>query len=276
MVRKSLRHRLHVQLEPAAWGYGLSPVNWVLCILILLSFIGAILETEPSISDGQEQLIRVLEVAFSSVFMLEYLLRAWVCVEDGRYRHPLAGRLRYLVTPAALIDLVAVLPLLVGVVGTESLMLRFVRLLRIARLAQFGKLSRSVHYLLAAIVSRRYELSISVVVAAMMIVLASIMLYWVEKDVQPEAFGSIPRAMWWAIITFTTVGYGDVYPVTQLGRLFAALSALASVAMVAMPTGIMAAAFSDAMQRGRHELDDPVKLPGSYLDKNIQKQRSRR
>ncbi|WP_084005088.1 ion transporter [Gilvimarinus polysaccharolyticus] len=267
MLRKTWRHRVHVQLEPTAWGYGLSPVNWVLCTLILLSLLGAILETEPRISVGQERLIRELELLFSSVFMLEYLLRLWVCVEDRRYQRPIIGRLRYLVTPAALIDLVAVLPLLLGFVGAQSLMLRFIRLLRVARLAQFGKLSRSVHYLFAAIASRRYELSISVVLAATMILFASIMLYLLEKDVQPEAFGSIPRAMWWAIITFTTVGYGDVYPITQLGRVFAALSALASVAMVAMPTGIMAAAFSDAMQRGRHELDDSAGQSRTYLDK---------
>ena len=256
MLKHSLRHRLYLQLEPAAWGYGLSPTNWIICTLILFSFVGAIVETEPSISSGEEHVIRVLELFFSAVFIIEYVIRAWVCVEDRRYRNPVLGRLRYLITPAALIDLVAVLPLLFGVLGAQTLMLRFIRLLRIARLAQFGKLSRSVRYLVDAIISRRYELSISMVLAATVIMFASIMLYLVEKDAQPEAFGSIPRAMWWAVITFTTVGYGDVYPVTQLGRLLAGLAALASVALVAMPTGIMAAAFSDAMQRGRHELDD--------------------
>ncbi|WP_041523287.1 ion transporter [Gilvimarinus agarilyticus] len=256
MSKQALRHRLHLQLEPAAWGYGLSPTNWVICILILLSFIGAILETEPNITQGEERVVRGLEVIFSVIFIIEYFVRAWVCVEDRRYRRPIVGRLRYLITPAALIDLVAVLPLLFGLLGSQSLMLRFIRLLRIARLAQFGRLSRSVRYLAAALVSRRYELSISAVLAATVIMFASIALYLAERDVQPEAFGSIPRAMWWAVITFTTVGYGDVYPVTQLGRLFGALSALASVALIAMPTGIMAAAFSDAMQRGRHELDD--------------------
>ncbi|MBU2887165.1 potassium channel family protein [Gilvimarinus agarilyticus] len=251
-----LRVWLYFQLEPKAWGYGLSPFNWVICALIALSSTLAILETEPGVREGREALIHGLELVFSSVFLVEYIVRVWCCVENRHYRHPFKGRLAYLLSPAAVLDLLAVLPLLLGVVGPQTLLLRFVRLLRIVRLAKFGRFSRAVHRINVAVRSRGYELSISMIIALSFMVFASILLYFVEGDVQPEAFGSIPRALWWSVITFTTVGYGDVYPITHLGKVLAGLTAIAGIALVAMPTGILASAFSDAMQRGRFEEDE--------------------
>lgn len=248
-----LRRWFYFQLEPKAWGYGLSPLNWLICLLLMLSFTVAVLETEPVISRGHGNLIRAFELGFSSLFLLEYLIRLWCCVEERRYRHPLWGRLRYSFSPVALLDLVAVFPLLLGLVGTQTLLLRFIRLLRIVRLAKFGRFSRAVHHIGVAIRSRLYELSVSMIIALTLILFSAILLYLAERHVQPEVFGSIPRALWWSVITFTTVGYGDVYPITHLGKVFAGLTAIASIALVAMPTGIMASAFSDAMQRGRVE-----------------------
>ncbi|UTF60733.1 ion transporter [Gilvimarinus sp. DA14] len=258
MVKRSRsmtpRRKVYISLEPRAWPFGISPVNLAICGLILLSMVGAIVETEPSISRGHERLIRALEVFFSGLFFCEYLARLWVCVEDRRYRQPFLGRAKYAFTPAALLDLIACLPLLLGVSSSESLLLRFVRLFRVLRLARYGQLARAVQHVFKAIMLRRYELTVSIIIAVGMILASSTLLYFAEREVQPEAFGSIPRAMWWAIITFTTVGYGDVYPITQWGRVFAALTALSSIGLIAMPTGILASAFSDAMRRGRDEI----------------------
>ena len=252
--RKTWRRQLYIQLEPRAWLMGVSPLNRLICGLILITVIAAALETEPSISRGYESITRALELIFSGLFLLEYLARVWVCVEDRRYRRPLRGRLKYMLTPAALLDLLASLPLLLGFWGAESLILRLVRLLRLLRLTRYGPLARALHHVVSAVHSRKYELYVSLIIAFSMIFISSVALYWGEGEVQPEAFGSIPRAMWWAIITFTTVGYGDVYPVTSLGKVFASVTALSSIALVAMPTGIMASAFSDAMRRGKDEI----------------------
>ncbi len=253
-ARMPLRRRLYIYLEPRAWPFGVSPFNIAVCVLILLSMIGAILETEPTLTRGHESFIRFCELVISGVFLLEYLARLWVCVEDRRYQHPLWGRIKYALTAAALLDLLACLPLLLGVASSESLLLRFARLFRVLRLARYGQLARAVQLVIKAIMSRRYELMVSVFIAVGMILASSTLLYFAERNVQPEAFGSIPRAMWWAIITFTTVGYGDVYPVTEWGKVFAALTALSSIGLIAMPTGILASAFSDAMRRGRDEI----------------------
>jgi voltage-gated potassium channel len=123
--------------------------------------------------------------------------------------------------------------------------------MRLLSLARLGGMSEAARLLGAAVVARRYELGLAFAVAGAVLLFAATALYLVESDVQPDKFGSIPRALWWAIITMTTVGYGDVYPVTVVGKLLGGLTALCAIGVIAMPTGILAAAFSDAFQQRR-------------------------
>lgn len=246
------RARLYRWLEPQAWpGEGLSPLNRVICLLIFLSVTVAVLETEPTLREEAERLFLAFELAVGVIFLVEYLVRAWVAVEHPGYGKPVKGRLRYLVSFSAVVDLLAILPLFFGLAGMEALFMRLVRVLRILRLARLGRFSRALRQLGHAVRLRQFELYVSFGLAF----LSSIMLYLLEGGVQPEAFGSVPRAMWWSVATLTTVGYGDVYPITGIGRFFAALTALSGIGIIAMPTGIMAAAFSDAMQKNRHPSD---------------------
>ncbi len=165
----------------------------------------------------------------------------------------LRGRLRYMMTPRAVIDLLAVLPFYLSLGMTESFLLRLFRLLRIISLAKFSRYTAALNSLGQAIADRRYELLVSLGAALLVLLFSATVLYVVEGRAQPEAFGSIPRALWWGVATLTTVGYGDVYPVTVLGQLFAGMTALAAVGMVAMPAGILAAAFSEAFQQRRRQ-----------------------
>lgn len=250
------RVRLYRWLEPQAWPReGLSPLNRVVCLLILLSVVVAVLETEPTLRDGWEQLFLTFEMVVGGIFLVEYLARVWVAVEHPGYDKPVAGRLRYMVSFAAVVDLLAILPLFFGLAGMEALFMRLVRVLRILRLARLGRFSRAIRELGRAVRLRQFELYVSFGLAALVLLFSSVMLYLLEGGIQPEAFGSVPRAMWWSVATLTTVGYGDVYPVTGIGRFFAALTALSGIGIIAMPTGIMAAAFSEAMQKNRHRQD---------------------
>ncbi|MBL8696988.1 MAG: potassium channel family protein [Alphaproteobacteria bacterium] len=246
-----LQASMHAMLAPEAWpGRGLSPVNNALCALIILASSFAILESEPTITQLAPRFFSVAETTFGILFGAEYLARLYAAGADPRYRG-LAGRLRYMITPMALIDLVAILPIYVANVSADPLLLRICRLLRILRLAKLGRYSTAVQHIGEAVSTRRHELGLSVVLTAGVLLVAATLIYFFEAEAQPQQFGSIPRSLWWAIVTLTTVGYGDVYPITVGGRILAGLTAIAGVALIAIPTGILAAAFSDVFQRQR-------------------------
>jgi voltage-gated potassium channel len=247
------RQRIYAQLEPTAWqAAGLSPLNKLIGASICVAAIIAVLESESTIYSGRETVFFIAEIVFTAVFVTEYVVRLWVVGENPAYAG-ITGRLRYAVTPSALIDLLAVLPMFVVFLGSETFVLRIFRLIRILRLARLGRFSTAAKAISTAVSARRYELLMSLAIAGVLLLISSTLLYVVEGEGQPENFGSIPRSMWWSIATLTTVGYGDAYPLTLLGRIFAGITAITGIGLIAMPTGILAAAFSDAIQAQRAE-----------------------
>ena len=249
-----LRQKAYRQLEPTAWRRkGLSPVNHFLVYLIIIAVIEAVLDTEPVISQGRELLLNNIEFGLGIIFLVEYVARAWVAVENPRfakYRYP---RLRYMVTPMAIIDLLAILPALFAFGGASSLVLRFFRVMRMLRLAKLGRTSKAFKLLREAFIQKRQEFALILGMLLVTILVAGSLLYWAEGGDQPDKFGSIPRAMWWAIVTLTTVGYGDSFPITPLGKFLAGVIAIMGVMLIALPTGLFAASFTEAMEKEREE-----------------------
>jgi voltage-gated potassium channel len=248
------RKKLYRQLEPKAWRRkGLSPTNHFLVYLIMIAVVEAVLDTEPVFSAGRETLLNNIEFGLGLIFLVEYVGRAWVAVENptfAKYRYP---RLRYLVTPMAIVDLLAVLPALFAFGGASSLALRFFRVMRMLRLAKLGRTSKAFKLLREAFVQKRQEFALILGMLMVTILVAGSLLYWAEGGAQPDKFGSIPRAMWWAIVTLTTVGYGDSFPITPLGKFLAGGIAIMGVMLIALPTGLFAASFTEAMEKERDE-----------------------
>jgi voltage-gated potassium channel len=252
--RPTLRRRLYEQLDPRARERpGLSPLNRAIVAAILLSVLTAVLDSEPEVAAGREALFSRIELVLGSLFVVEYLARLWTAAESPRYGPGLRGRLRYVLSAAALLDLVALTPVIFTAIGAEAYVLRLFRLVRVLRLARLGEFSDAMALLAKAVHSRRHELTLSVAIAILLLLATSTLLYIVEGEAQPESFGSIPRAMWWSIVTLTTVGYGDVYPRTVAGKMLAGITAVTGIGLIAMPTGILAAAFSEAMRHRRLE-----------------------
>ncbi|MDF2234533.1 potassium channel family protein [Albimonas sp. CAU 1670] len=254
-----LRTRLYEQLDSEGWrGELMSPLNALVAAMVALACLAAALLTEPSLSDLHPWMERLLALC-AAFFTVEFLGRAWVKPESPHWR---AMGWRSLRGPAgwhAGLDLLALLGIWIEVATGAgyglSAMLRLLRLLRVFISGSDTAMARAAREVLRAVRERRMELTVSATVAGLVLMAASIAMYLAEKDVQPEVFGSIPRAMWWSVVTLTTVGYGDATPVTAAGRVIAGLTALFSIALVALPAGIMAAAFSDAMQRARRRRD---------------------
>jgi len=243
-----LRQKLSDALDPEMRAEpGLSGANKWIIGLICLSILLGILETEVHLTDGYEWVYLTAELLFFGVFLLEFVARLYAAPLNPRYR----ATWRYAVTFAALLDLFVLLSYLLPFFGLEVALLRFVRILRILRLARLGQYSVAMQVISRSVVQRRYELGLSVVAAFCLMLLSSTALYFAERGLQPEEFGSIPRAMWWSIATLTTVGYGDIVPITGLGRVFAAMTAIVGIGFIALPTGILAGAFSEALREMR-------------------------
>src|SRR5437763_505548 len=213
----NIRRRLWRQLDPEAYeGGGLSVINQIVVATVLLASAAAILETEPSLEEVSPLGFAVAEHVFGLLFLLEYLARLWVEGENPRFGGAM-GRIRYALTPAALIDLLALLPSIAALGTTNLLFLRIFRLMRILRLARLGRFSLAMRHLTHAVAERREELFLSLVLAAIVLVFSAAALYFIEGGSNLHAFGSIPRALWWSVCTLTTVGYGEVYPPPVLG-----------------------------------------------------------
>ena len=252
-METTFRRKLFLQLDASGWtGSGLSPVNRIVAAVIILAVTFSVLETEPYLRSQASTVFLISDRIFGTLFSVEYVLRVYAAGEAPRYRG-FIGRLRYAISPVALIDLCALLPFFLTAGLEDAFLLRMVRLLRLFALAKLGRYSTAFQNICTALHTRRYELLMSLLAAFIVMLLAASALHFAEGALSPDSFGSIPRALWWGVATVTKVGYAGAFPETVIGKIFAAIFAIAAVGVVAMPTGILAAAFSDAFQRERQK-----------------------
>lgn len=229
-------------------------VDCFLIALICISVLGIVLESIQSLYQAHRAVFDVLEIFTVSVFSIEYVLRIWSCVERPAAAHStrraFGERLAYVRSPAALIDLVSILPFYLTCFGlVTSSDFRFLRAVRLLRVLKLTRYSGAFDTLASAVREnmRAFAAGLFVLIIAMLI--AATGMYYFERTAQPEAFSSIPAAMWWAFATLTTVGYGDIVPVTVGGKTFGAVISVVGIGMVALPTGILASAFTEQLRQ---------------------------
>jgi voltage-gated potassium channel len=210
--------------------------------------ISVVLETEPLIADGKEHIFLKLNYAFGSIFLIEYLARLYAIGTNSRY-YGIRGRIKYIFSFYALIDLIAFLPFLIFPTLNESFLLRFFRIFRLFSLLKTSKHAKGLILIGQVVKDKMYELLYSITITLGVIFISAVLLYLAEGSIQPEQFGSIPRALWWATSTLTTISYGDVIPISITGKVLTMIITLASIGIVAIPTGILAAGFSEAISR---------------------------
>jgi voltage-gated potassium channel len=254
----SVRKRVFEIVEIAKPGDNLSRAFDIFIItLIALNVIALILESVQNIKAFSPRLFSIFECVSVIIFTVEYVARAWSCVEKPQYEKPISGRLRFLITPLAVIDLFAVLPFYLPFMGIDLRFLRILRMMRILRIAKLGRYSQSLQILQRVMAAKKEQLLCTVFVLVLLVIVAASLLYYAENHVQPEAFSSIPAAMWWAVSTLTTVGYGDIYPMTGLGKFMASIIAVLGIGVFALPAGIFGAGFVEEI--GRRE--KPTQCP---------------
>ena len=249
-TKKDIHILLHPELGETKWD---KIINGFIIILIMLNVIAVILETVQSIQVAHHKFFRIFDMVSVIIFTVEYVLRLWSCNHDPRYKHSLLGRLKYMVSPGALIDLLAILPFYVHIaVGLDLRVLRILRLTRFFRLFRLTAYTRSAKMVRNIFVKRANELKLSLVLIMFLIIIAASLLYFAEHEAQPTIFSSIPESIWWAIVTVTSLGYGDMVPVTVLGKILTSLITLCGFAIFALPAGIITAGFLEEIRKLKH------------------------
>lgn len=237
VVESSLRTRVRRFLESPDSLLGRA-FAWFIQLLIIASLVQFAFETMPDLSDGSRRILRAAETFTVIVFTIEYVARLWSA------RRPL----RFALSPLGIIDLLAILPFYLSL-GIDLRSLRAFRLFRLLRLFKLARYNEAMNRFQKAFVLAKEELALFFGATMVLLYLAAVGIYYCEQQAQPEAFSSVFASLWWGVTTLTTVGYGDVYPVTVGGRVFTFCILMIGLGIVAIPSGIIAAALSKVREK---------------------------
>ena len=246
-TKKKVHILLHPELGESKWD---KIINGFIITLIILNVIAVILETVHSIHDAYGEFFKYFDLISVIIFTIEYILRVWSSTHDPRYSHNVYGRIRYMVSTGALIDLLAILPFYIHIgMGLDLRVLRILRLLRFLRLFRLTAYMKAAKMIKGVFAARAHELKLSLVMISFLIIISSCLLYFAEHNAQPIVFSSIPATIWWAVVTITSVGYGDMVPITILGKVLTGIIVLSGLAILTLPAGIITAGFLEEMRK---------------------------
>jgi len=253
MIR--FKRKIYHLLEGVAEHSRLEKIlSYFMVLLILLNAFAVIIETVEWIDRNYFTYLFVFEIFSVIIFTIDYFTRIWTITINEKYKNMVLGRIKYFFTPMAIIDLLSILPFyLFAVFPFDLRFLRLFRLFRFIRILKLGRYSTSLKLLGNVFRAKRTELVITVFIIFFVIVLASCFIYIVEHDAQPDKYTNIPVSIYWSVITITSVGYGDMYPITPLGQFIAVIVALLGLGIFAIPTGIIASGFYEQLHNQKKQ-----------------------
>lgn len=271
-----IKTRIYKIIEPAENNDTLSKIfdNSIL-LLIVINIISIVLESFDEIGDRYGNILSIIEGISIAIFTIEYLLR--IITSDLHYheRNKIKSVFKYIKSPMAVIDLLAIIPFyLPMIIPIDLRILRILRLTRLFRIFKINRYTKSLKLIVKVLKRKKEELLITLFVTMIMLLLSSAIMYIIETNDQPENFPNIIAAFWWAIATLTTVGYGDVYPVTVWGKIISGIIALLGVGLVALPTGIISSGFIEELETKNDNINKRKRI--KKVQKGIRKLNKKR
>lgn len=249
-LRKFVYNNLHNEEYETTFS---RVINFILIVLILANVAAVLLESVNDIYQSYRLFFDMFEHLSIAIFSFEYLLRMWSIAEKEPFESAWKNRLKWIKSGGAIIDLLAILPAYINFFVPIDL--RFLRILRLLRLLKLTRYFVSLQILLRVIEREKGSFQAVVFILSIMIVMAAACVYVVESKAQPDVFTSIPASMWWAVVTLTTVGYGDVTPITPLGRFLGAIITVLGVGLAALPAGILANGLANELEQRKQHLE---------------------
>jgi voltage-gated potassium channel len=250
-IKKSL---YDVLIETEDESLGDRIIATALMLLILANVVVVMLETVDELEVPYRKFFRTFEIISVLVFSVEYACRVWVINLHPNFSGTVRGRLKYVFTPMAFIDLASILPFYLPLaVNVDLRMLRVLRLFRIFRLLKMARYVESINTFHRVLRAKKAELAVTLLMITILLILASSAMFVAENGAQPDKFPNIPASLWWGVITLTTIGYGDVFPITPAGKIIGGFIAFMGIGLFALPTGILASGFSEEVHRRQDE-----------------------
>ena len=233
-------------------------VHYFIFGLIVLNVISLFLESYNEINAQYGDLFYAIELFSIVIFSMEYLLRLWVADLTFAKAGPVKSRLKYMFSFMGVVDLLSVLPFyLPYFIKIDLRVIRVLRLFRLLRLLKLNRHSKSLNLIVMVFKKTKSDILVTVFIVSFLLIVAATLMYDIENEAQPDAFSNIGEALWWSVATLTTVGYGDIYPITGLGKLLSGVIALLGIGIVALPTGIISSAYIDEIQAKNKSVNCP-------------------
>ena len=252
---RTFRQKIHALMFESAYGGKLKEFFDVFIgVWVLISVLAVVMETVASVTYLINIEFVILDTIAVAIFTLEFMMRIYSSVEEPGHRNPLTGRIKEFTKPSTFIDFLAILPFFLEVLLRDHLDLRFLRIFRLARLLKLTRGSDATATLFKVIKREWPVMSAAAFIMILLIILTASLGYLVEHAAQPEKFENIPTAIYWAVITLASVGYGDISPITPIGRAITVIMSLLGIGIFAIPAGLLASAFSDQLHKERESL----------------------
>ena len=233
-------------------------IDTIISGLIFSNVVVIILDSYPEIHKEYNYYFKLFEIFSVCIFTVEYFLRIWTSPLLYKRKYTFSSYIKFIFSGSGIIDLLAIIPFYLPLVFTMDLIfIRSLRLLRLLRILKLSRYSESLRGIGNIIREKRADLGVTFFLTFILLIIASTLMYNIEHQAQPENYKNIGDAFWWAIATLTTVGYGDIYPITNLGRFFSGVIAVLGIGLVALPTGIISSAFIQNLEKRKSNEDDP-------------------
>ena len=259
-IIKEFYNKIKKGVYDTVWIFEDKPINDMYDILIvgliILNIVAIVLETVHSFHNSHalffQQFDRICMIAFS----VDYFFRIWSCTCNEKFKGIITGRVKYAFTPMAIVDLLSILPSFLPI--TDLRALRIFRLFRLFRIIKLSKYCKSFITIRKALVNKAEMLMSSFILIFIVLFILSTVVYYCECDIQPDKYSSIPHTLWWGVITLTSVGYGDIYPITTLGKFFTCVIAMLAIPLCAIPGGVIFSSITEEMKREEGNLNETM------------------